>query len=362
MLASDRSARAGRPAFAFSVSLGEGRVLGLRDFEGVPLVLVLLAGAGALEHSEASLGRIRAELRGLGAVMVMISPGDVWCFRPDDDLEWIGEPADVGAGELATIFRRYGLVLGSDAKAVASSGLYIIDHAGRIQFETRVELGPDLAVLARALAASTHALHEPRPWTMSRRDLLITSLVTGFAAALLDGCERSGAPPPVSAGHPAVAGAEIDVSLDINGKIHQLRLEPRVTLLDALRERLQLTGTKKGCDQGQCGACTVLVDGRRINACLTLAVMVEGAKVVTIEGLAQGENLHPMQQAFIGEDAFQCGYCTPGQIMSAVGLLREKRTPTIAEIREHMSGNICRCGAYPNIVAAIDRVARAKTT
>jgi xanthine dehydrogenase YagT iron-sulfur-binding subunit len=356
------TARAGRSAFAFSLSLGEGRVLGLRDFDGLPVVLVLLAAAGRLEDSEASLGRIRAELRGLGAVMVVISPDGVWCFRPDDELEWMGRPAGFGEGELVTTFHRYGLALGSGEKGGASSGLYIIDHAGRIQFETRADIGPDLAVLARALAASTHALHAPRPWTVSRRDLLITSLVTGFAAAFLDGCERSGAPPPVSAGPPPVAGTEIDVSLDVNGKLHPLRLEPRVTLLDALRERLQLTGTKKGCDQGQCGACTVLVNGRRINACLTLAVMVEGAKVVTIEGLAEGESLHPMQQAFIAEDAFQCGFCTPGQIMSAVGLLREKRAPSTAEIREHMSGNICRCGAYPNIVAAIDRVARETPT
>jgi xanthine dehydrogenase YagT iron-sulfur-binding subunit len=138
-----------------------------------------------------------------------------------------------------------------------------------------------------------------------------------------------------------------------------LSLEPRVTLLDALRERLGLTGTKKGCDQGQCGACTVLVNGRRINSCLTLAVMVAGEKIVTIEGLAEGEKLHPVQQAFITEDAFQCGYCTPGQIMSAVGLLREKRATSAAEIREQMSGNICRCGAYPNIVAAIQRAGKA---
>jgi xanthine dehydrogenase YagT iron-sulfur-binding subunit len=149
----------------------------------------------------------------------------------------------------------------------------------------------------------------------------------------------------------------LDVILSINGSEHSLRLDPRTTLLDALREHLGLTGTKKGCDLGQCGACTVLVDGRRINACLTLAVMQQGKDITTIEGLAQHGALHPLQAAFIEHDGFQCGYCTPGQIMSAVGLLAEGRTRSDAEIREFMSGNICRCGAYTNIVAAIGSVA-----
>jgi xanthine dehydrogenase YagT iron-sulfur-binding subunit len=148
------------------------------------------------------------------------------------------------------------------------------------------------------------------------------------------------------------------VTLRINGKRYKLKLDPRATLLDALRERLSLTGTKKGCDHGQCGACTVLVDGRRIYSCLTLAVMHAGSKVTTIEGLADGAKLHPVQKAFIARDTFQCGYCTPGQICSAVGLLDEGHAVTDADIREQMSGNICRCGAYPNIVAAI-RDARA---
>jgi xanthine dehydrogenase YagT iron-sulfur-binding subunit len=141
--------------------------------------------------------------------------------------------------------------------------------------------------------------------------------------------------------------------LTINGEAHDLKLDPRVTLLDALREVLHLTGSKKGCDHGQCGACTVLVDGRRVNACLTLAVAAAGGQVRTVEGLADGEALHPLQSAFIKHDAFQCGYCTPGQLCSAVGLLSEGHARTDDEVRELMSGNICRCGAYPNIVAAI---------
>lgn len=151
----------------------------------------------------------------------------------------------------------------------------------------------------------------------------------------------------------AAPGAAVPVRLTVNGTEHRLLLDPRVTLLDALREQLGLTGSKKGCDQGQCGACTVLADGERVLACLTLAVAAQERAVTTIEGLEENGRLHPMQQAFIDHDAFQCGYCTPGQIMSAVGLVNEGRTGSDAEIREYMSGNLCRCGAYGNIVAAI---------
>src|SRR6201988_906491 len=149
---------------------------------------------------------------------------------------------------------------------------------------------------------------------------------------------------------------DTEIALRVNGTLHRLSVDPRTTVLDALRERLSLTGPKKGCDHGQCGACTVLLDGRRIYSCLTLAIMKDGARITTIEGLAQGTALHPLQQAFIEHDAFQCGYCTPGQICSAVGLTAEGRARTADEIRELMSGNICRCGAYPNIVAAIEQV------
>ena len=151
---------------------------------------------------------------------------------------------------------------------------------------------------------------------------------------------------------------QLDVTLEINGIRHRLSVPASATLLDVLRERLQLYGTKKGCDLGACGACTVLIDGRRANACLMLAAMQDGRRISTIEGVAQDGALHPLQQAFIKHDALQCGYCTPGQIMSALGLIAEGRAGSDAEIAEQMSGNLCRCGAYPNIVAAVAEAAR----
>jgi xanthine dehydrogenase YagT iron-sulfur-binding subunit len=180
--------------------------------------------------------------------------------------------------------------------------------------------------------------------------------VAGTSAALAIGPRLVGSAAPdqvTSMTRPASTSDLLKVNLKINGKSHTLDVDPRVTLLDALRERLQLTGSKKGCDHGQCGACTVLVNGRRINSCLTLAVMHEGDEITTIEGIANGDELHPVQAAFIEHDGFQCGYCTPGQICSAVALLKENHANSDDEIREWMSGNICRCGAYPNILAAI---------
>jgi len=184
---------------------------------------------------------------------------------------------------------------------------------------------------------------------LSRREFIGSAIAAGGAIGL------GMSPSPAD----EAASPTMPLSLQVNGRDHRLSLDPRVTLLDALREQLHLTGTKKGCDHGQCGACTVLVDGRRIYSCLTLAVMQAGARITTIEGLADGDRLHPVQEAFIEHDAFQCGYCTSGQICSAVGLLNEGHAKTDAEVRELMSGNICRCGAYPNIVAAVQD-ARAK--
>ncbi|MGI9086916.1 MAG: (2Fe-2S)-binding protein [Chthoniobacterales bacterium] len=187
--------------------------------------------------------------------------------------------------------------------------------------------------------------------------------VAGTSAALAIGPRLVGAATRVNAAVPAAnqAALGVDVTLKINGKDYSLpQLDQRTTLLDALREKLHLTGSKKGCDHGQCGACTVLVNGRRVNSCLALAVAVEGDQITTIEGLAQGDQLHPVQAAFLEHDGFQCGYCTPGQICSAVACIAEGHTGSDAEIREWMSGNLCRCGAYPNILDAVKQAAAKK--
>jgi xanthine dehydrogenase YagT iron-sulfur-binding subunit len=192
--------------------------------------------------------------------------------------------------------------------------------------------------------------------TISRRDLMRGSALVTAGVAVIAPLDIADAAEPASKRFEALA----IVHVEINGVDHHLELEPRVTLLDMLRERLQLTGTKKGCNRGECGACTVLLDGRRVNACLVLAAAAAGRKVTTIEGLANGPHLHPVQQAFIDHDAFQCGFCTCGQIMSAVGCIAEGHTGSNAEIREWMSGNICRCSAYPQIAAAVEAAAKEK--
>ncbi|HEY0384540.1 MAG TPA: 2Fe-2S iron-sulfur cluster-binding protein [Pyrinomonadaceae bacterium] len=181
---------------------------------------------------------------------------------------------------------------------------------------------------------------------MAAANLLLSYRIQVFA--------QTGTPADSSSSQSETMGT-IPVTLSVNGKRYPLQLEPQVTLLDALRERIGLTGSKKGCDRGQCGACTVLADGHRINSCLALAAAYDGAEITTIEGLAQGDTLHPLQEAFIKHDGFQCGYCTPGQIMSAAGLLKEG-CPAGMGVRECMSGNICRCGAYNGIIAAIEEV------
>jgi xanthine dehydrogenase YagT iron-sulfur-binding subunit len=188
-----------------------------------------------------------------------------------------------------------------------------------------------------------------------RRAVLKASVATGGAAAV---APLLAAPGGSTERTPAPAPMSIAMVLRVNGKDHRVTLDPRTTLLDALREHLQLTGSKKGCGLGQCGACTVLMDGKRIKSCLLLAALAEGHEVTTIEGLAQGEQLHPLQAAFIERDAFQCGYCTSGQIMAGVACIAEGHAGSPQEIREWMSGNICRCGAYDHIVAAIGDAAR----
>src|SRR5438067_6374016 len=192
---------------------------------------------------------------------------------------------------------------------------------------------------------------------VTRRELLEIAMVTG--GVVVGGQLMPGAIAGAAAQRADAAAAPINVLLRVNGREHRLALDPRTTLLDALREHLHLTGSKKGCGLGQCGACTVLMDGKRVKSCLSLAALVEGREITTIEGLARGDELHPLQKAFIERDGFQCGYCTPGQIMSGVACISEGHAGSALQIRDWMSGNICRCGAYDNIVAAIQDAARA---
>ena len=199
------------------------------------------------------------------------------------------------------------------------------------------------------------------PTGLTRRALLATAGTAAVAAAIEGGQTSASAQGPAdvlsdaSKDRRSIEGV-VPVTLRVNGTEHRLGVDPRTTLLDCLRETITLTGTKKGCDHGQCGACTVHINGRRVNSCLTLAVMHDGDAITTIEGLGAPDALHPMQAAFVEHDGYQCGYCTSGQIMSAVALLKEPCGPSDADVKELMSGNICRCGAYPNIVAAIQQV------
>ncbi len=208
------------------------------------------------------------------------------------------------------------------------------------------------------LSTGTDGQHQPST-TLGRptRRTFLTQLgvagITATAAPLLAKTPIQEPDVQTPAGTPSSIPGAIPVTLNINGKEHRLKLDPRTTLLDTLRENLNMFGTKKGCDHGQCGACTVHVNGRRVNSCLTFAVMHQADKITTIEGLAQGGQLHPVQAAFIECDGFQCGYCTPGQIMSGAALLNEPVGPEDDDVREMMSGNLCRCGAYNNIVAAV---------
>lgn len=325
------------------------RALGFEIHRGQPLVLAFT------DHVElrdsAVLERVRAELRGLGAALFLVWEGHVFAFRPDDEVDQVGSLRQVESSTLAAL--RHACGVRSSASALS---IVIVGGDGDLLARHVIAEQNGLEALAEGLAVAGRKSLETRfSPQFSRREVVLASLVGAFALLALEGCHHHhSAPPPVEATQGASKRTR-KITLNVNGVAHEIEIEPRVSLLDALRERLGLTGTKKGCDAGQCGACTVLVAGRRVNACLTLAVMVGDAPITTIEGLAQGDTLHPMQAAFVEEDALQCGYCTPGQIVSALGLVRENRAHTEDEVREHMSGNICRCGAYTNIVAAIQR-------
>jgi xanthine dehydrogenase YagT iron-sulfur-binding subunit len=291
-----------------------------------------------------------------GARLVsVVARSSGWQALSFDDATLDFPVACLDAGAVA---ERYGVAGGP--------AVFVVDHAGRITWRhTAGDAPPSPNDIAEALGASLTAEAHDQESGWSRRQFVATTLAATLAIAFTRRVARA---EPVAPGAPpkplGVTGA---VQLRVNGRELSLDLEPRVTLLDALREYAGITGPKKGCDHGQCGACTVHINGRRILSCLTFAVMQQGREIMTIEGLAAstgatGDALHPMQQAFIDHDGFQCGYCTSGQIMSAAAMVREPWGPTDDDVREAMSGNICRCGAYPGIVAAIQSVRKSSAT
>jgi len=324
--------------------------LGFEIHRGQPLVLVF---AHELELRESPLlERVRAELRGLGAALFLVWEDSIFSFRPDDELDPMGSRRTAALPAIRALRTASGV-----PRFAAGLTIVIAGGDGEILARHALAAEDELGALAEGLrVAGKRSLQTRFSPQLSRREIVLASLIGAFALLATESCHHPSPAPHEVASPPAAQPTKTHrITLNVNGVAHELEIEPRVSLLDALRERLALTGSKKGCDAGQCGACTVLVGGRRVNACLTLAIMVGGAPVTTIEGLAAAGDLHPMQAAFVEEDALQCGYCTPGQIMSALGLVRENRAHTDEEVREHMSGNICRCGAYPNIVAAIQR-------
>jgi xanthine dehydrogenase YagT iron-sulfur-binding subunit len=328
----------------------ERRPLSSSETRGRPWVLAFARGWTPSADARA----VRAQLRGLGAILFVVSDAGVWSFRPDDDVELSAAVSVLGRQlrrEIDELGARWGVARGED-------GVFVVDPDGIVRFAYAAS-GELTSTLAGALdAAGRELLGLPPRSGITRRDWAVMSLVAGFAVVLFSGCRAHGPDRPAQPPVIAEGRSEVDIVLRINGQDRRLRVDARVSLLDALRENLLLTGTRKGCDHGQCGACTVLRDGRAVNACLTLAVAAEGSEITTIEGLAKGDQLHPVQAAFIAHDAFQCGYCTSGQILSAVALLREGRAKTDEQVRQQMSGNICRCGAYPNIIAAIQAARR----
>ena len=267
------------------------------------------------------------ELRGGPAIVILVEPAAPSAQPSFQQLTIEGETVPVLASSDVRARADYGVD--------ATPAIFVVSETGTI-------LWRDTHSLDQARLRS-----DPAARDQTRREFIATMLAASVAATF---------EPAATASAAEVEHQTIDVEFEINGRSARLSVDPRVTLLDALRERTQLTGTKKGCDHGQCGACTVHVDGRRVLSCLTLVASVDGSAVTTIEGLSDGARLHPVQRAFIEADGFQCGYCTPGQIMSAVALLREPCGPEDEDVRECMSGNLCRCGAYPGIVTAIQSV------
>ena len=372
----------GAAAPDFDLAQRDGRRVRLSELRGQPVILAFYpddwdpARADQLAH----FNWLVSQVPGIDAELLGISRDGMWC-----DLAFAGSaervPLLADLDPTGSVAASYGVHGGQAMFVIDADGVVAWSHAGPAGTSPRsAELIAALTALAPRRDAAEAALLT-RDWradpddgkapcerdvrgassgmaTPTRREFVATALAAAFALTLSPVTARAEAlarPLPATPRPDALAA---NVTLRINGRPVTLNIEPRVTLLDALREYAGLTGTKKGCDHGQCGACTVHVDGRRQLSCLTFAMMHQGAEITTVEGLAQGDTLHPMQAAFIQHDGFQCGYCTAGQLMSATALLKEPCGKADADVRECMSGNLCRCGAYDGIVAAIQDVRR----
>jgi xanthine dehydrogenase YagT iron-sulfur-binding subunit len=376
MFSSHARIGAGMSAPDFALSEASGRRITLSDLRGQPVILAFYppdwdpSRADQLAH----FNWLVRQVPGVNAELLGISMDGMWCqLAFADDAMRVPLLADLDPN--GAVAERYDVHGGQALFVIDAEGTIVWRHDGAVGMPPRTdELLAALTALAPARreagTTSLFAPHNellmplppcaretiPMPLMPTRREFVTTALAAALAlaAAPLAAKAEPLADRLASPAHPDVPLA--NVTLRINGRSVPLSIEPRVTLLDALREYAGLTGTKKGCDHGQCGACTVHVNGRRQLSCLTFAIMHQGDEITTVEGLAQGDTLSPMQTAFITHDGFQCGYCTSGQLMSATAILKEPCGPSDADVKECMSGNICRCGAYPGIVAAIQDV------
>jgi xanthine dehydrogenase YagT iron-sulfur-binding subunit len=356
----------------FALADASGRMIRLSDLRGQPVILAFYPSDWDPSRADqlAHFNWLVRQVPGMNAELLGISMDGMWCQLAfaDDEMR---VPLLADLDPHGAVAAQYGVRGGQALFVIDAEGAIAWRHVGRVG---SAPLSSDLVAALRALqppgasdpapnrAAGAAApcvrrgeAEHAAPLEPSRREFVATVLAAALALAAAPLVARAEtltalAPPA----HPEQV--PVRVTLTVNGRPLALSIEPRVTLLDALREYAGLTGSKKGCDHGQCGACTVHVNGRRQLSCLTFAVMHEADEITTVEGLASGDTLHPMQTAFITHDGFQCGYCTSGQLMSATALLKEPCGPSDAEVRECMSGNICRCGAYPGIVAAIQDV------
>ena len=372
MLTTTRAVAPGDPAPDFALSDGVGRTVTLRDLRGSAVILAFDGGAWDPSRADelAHFNALAARIPGANVELLGITRDGIWTdLALADDAMRVPILTDLDSQ--GSVAARFG---------VAGRAVIVLDEWGTVRWrhDGPAPRADDLLEALTALAPTPRDPASPRrlleshdgdardgepvafgiSTRLGRREFVAATLAAAIAMAILPAAARAeSAGKALTNGAPSI-GAAAPVTLTVNGRAITLNIEPRVTLLDALREYAGLTATKKGCDHGQCGACTVHVNGRRQLSCLTLAVMHQGDAITTLEGLAQGDKLSPMQAAFIEHDGFQCGYCTPGQIMSATALLHEPCGPADADVRECMSGNICRCGAYPGIVAAIQDVRR----